>query len=81
MNKDGWTFDDDGKLLIEFEEDEITLDLPVDDPVMDKKKNWMLVPITPLLVSSNYTYSKYTYRRCGNFRGIKIFHGLNFQEI
>ena len=42
---EGWTIDVDGKLqLIEFDEDEITLDLPVDDPVMDIDNNWMLVP-------------------------------------
>ena len=48
---EGWTIDVDGKLqLIEFDEDEITLDLPVDDPVMDIDNNWMLVPrISPLV--------------------------------
>ena len=45
MKVEGWTIDDDGKLqLIEFDEDGITLDLPVDKPVMDIDKNWMLVP-------------------------------------
>ena len=45
MKNKGWTIDDDGELqLIEFDEDEITLDLPVDDPVLDIDKNWMLVP-------------------------------------
>ena len=45
MKVEGWTIDDDGKLqLIEFDKDEITLDLPVDKPVMDIKNNWMLVP-------------------------------------
>ena len=52
MKKEDWTIDDDGKLqLIEFVKDDITLDLPVDDPVMDIKKNWMLVPIMFPLVS------------------------------
>ena len=51
MKAEGWTIDVDGKLqLIEFDEDEITLELPVDDPVMDTDKNWMLVPrIFPLV--------------------------------
>ena len=51
MKGEGWTIDDDGKLqLIEFDEDEITLDLPVDKPAMDIKENWMLVPrIFPLV--------------------------------
>ena len=45
MKNKGWTIDDDCELqLIEFDEGEITLDLPVDDPVMDIKENWMLVP-------------------------------------
>ena len=51
MKDEGWTIDVDGKLqLIEFDEDEITLDLQVDDPVMDIDKNWMLDPrIFPLV--------------------------------
>ena len=51
MKNEGWIIDDDGELqLIDFDKDEITLDLPVDDPVMDIKKNWMLVPrIFPLV--------------------------------
>ena len=52
MKDEGWTIDVDGKLqLIEFDKsDEITLDLPVDDPVMDIDNNWMLDPrIFPLV--------------------------------
>ena len=52
MKKEDWTIDYDGKLqLIEFDEDEITLDLLMDDPVVDIKKNWMLVPRMFPLVS------------------------------
>ena len=50
MKKEGWTIDYDGTLqLIEFDEDEITLDLQ--DSVMDSTKNWMMVPTMSLLVS------------------------------
>ena len=43
MKNEGWTIDDDGELqLIEFDEEGITLDLPVANPVMDIDKNWML---------------------------------------
>ena len=50
MKKEGWTIDYDGTLqLIEFDEDEITLDLQ--DPVMDSTENWMMVPTMSLLVS------------------------------
>ena len=53
MKNKGWTIDDDGELqLIEFDEDEITLDLPVDDPAMDIGNNWMLVPRMFPLVST-----------------------------
>ena len=50
MKKEEWTIDYDGKLqLIEFVEDRITLDLQ--DPVMDIKKNWIMVPTMFPLVS------------------------------
>ena len=50
MKEEGWTIDYDGKLqLIEFVKDRITLDLQ--DPVMDIKKNWMMVPTMFPLVS------------------------------
>ena len=52
MKKEDWTIDYDGKLqLIEFVEDGITLDLSVNDPVMDLDENWMLVPTMFPLVS------------------------------
>ena len=51
MKNKGWIIDDDDELqLIDFDKDEIILDLPVDDPAMDNKKNWRLVPrIFPLV--------------------------------
>ena len=48
MEKKGWTIDDDNELqLIEFEQDEIILDL---QPVEDIDENWILYPrIYPLV--------------------------------
>ena len=63
MKDEGWRIDDDGKLqLIEFDEDEITLDLPVDKPDMDMDKNWMLVPrMFPLVNYYSSCISKVQY--------------------